>query len=120
MSTPPEVRINGLTFLPVPDFRTIPGPSHYFNRHDLPEVPQKFLKEVDRLFFDGGKYPEFGADVDPEKAKRAIKALLSSWAPPHEAKTATVAYAIWVWSPEAAKARADTQTADLFAEGAKP
>lgn len=115
MSTQPEVRINGLTFLPVPDFKKSPDLSNYFSRYDLPEVPRKFSQEVDRLFFEGGEFPEFGADVDQDKAKRAIRALLSSWTPSHEAKTATVAYALWVWSPAAAKARqGDTQTADLF------
>ena len=103
----PAVRINGLTFLPVPDFsERAPTGADYFRRGRLPDVPSKFANEASRLFFEGGKFPEFGADVDAQTAKRAIAALLRSWSPPHESKEATVAYALWVWSPEAAAARA--------------
>lgn len=111
MSKQPAAVIAGLTFLPVPDF-TDPEvafgaeASSYFNRRALPDVPRKFKDEAMRLFYQGGEFPEFGADVDAEKAKRAIRALLSSFAPSHEAKEATVGYALWIWSPEAAAARA--------------
>jgi len=106
----PKTTIDGLTFLPIPEFSEGvvafgANEKDYFNRHKLPEVPRKFTDEVHRLFFKGGEWPEFGEDVDVNKAKRAIMALLSSWAPAHEAKVATVAYALWVWSPEASKQR---------------
>jgi hypothetical protein len=107
--------MKGLTFLPVPEFDTLDAvfgapESAYFNRRDLPDVPRKFEDEVHRLFFRGGEWPPLGADVDAPKAKMAIKALLSSFAPAHEAKVATVAYALWVWSPEAADARSQATT----------
>lgn len=107
----PAVTHAGLTFLPVPEFddRTIAfgAPvSAYFDRRDLPKVPREFKDEFSRLFFTGGAWPAFGADVDQTKAKRALKALMGSFEPAHEAKEATVAYALWVWSPAAAKARA--------------
>lgn len=114
----PAVTCKGLTFLPVPEFD---GPTavfgaglrSYFPRHDLPEVPRKFEDEVSRMFFKGGEWPEFGADVDERKARVALQALLGSYAPSHEAKTATVAYALWVWSPEAADARAASPSQSL-------
>jgi hypothetical protein len=111
MDKQPAVSLKGLTFLPVPEFSDAQlafgaKAESYFPRRDLPEVPRKFTSEAMRLFYEGGKYPEFGADVDAAKAKRAIRALLSSFQPSHEAKEATVGYALWVWSPEAAAARA--------------
>lgn len=115
MSKQPAVSINGLTFLPVPEFsdpEVAFGAEErsYFNRRALPDVPSKFKEDGMRLFYQGGQFPEFGADVDATKAKRAIRALLSSFAPSHEAKEATVGYALWVWSPEAAEARAAAAT----------
>ena len=110
-TTMPSTTMQGLTFLPVPEFDGVTAvfgapESAYFNRRELPEVPRKYEDEVHRMFFRGGEWPAFGADVDAKKAKIAINALLSSFAPAHEAKVATVAYALWVWSPEAAEARA--------------
>lgn len=67
---------------------------HYFNRMDIPKVPREFDDMVNGWFFSGGKIPEFHPSVDREKAVLAIKALLGSFAPPHEAKIATVAYAV--------------------------
>lgn len=107
----PAVTCKGLTFLPIPEFD---GPaaafgapaSAYFDRHDTPDVPRPFKDEASRLFFSGGKWPDFGADVDAAKARSAIMAWLRSFAPAHEAKEATVAYALWVWSPEASDRRA--------------
>jgi len=109
-TTTPNVTCKGLTFLPVPEFTDLDlafgaKEDRYFNRRDLPEVPREYEKEVDRLFFKGGKFPEFGEDVDVNKARRAVRAWLSSFSPSHESKTATVAYAFWVWSKESAEAR---------------
>lgn len=110
-SQSPAVQCKHLTFLPVPEFDgpTIvfgAGEQSFFNRRDLPEVPRRYEEEVSRMFFSGGSWPEFGADVDAPKAKQALRAWLGSFAPAHEAKVATVAYALWVWSPEAAADRA--------------
>jgi hypothetical protein len=109
--TNPPVTCKGLTFLPVPKFNELDvalgaDVSAYFDRHDRPDVPQEFQNEFHRMFFRGGKWPELGADVDVLEARMAIMAWLRSWAPAHEAKEATVAYALWVWSPAAAEARA--------------
>jgi single-strand DNA-binding protein len=70
----------------------------YFNRRSLPQVPRKYTDEAERLFFGGGPLPEFAPQVDKQKAMQATRALLSSFAPSHEAKIATVGYAFWVWS----------------------
>lgn len=107
----PSVTCKGLTFLPIPKFTDVDCAfgadiGSYFDRRDLPAVPREFKDETSRLFFKGGAYPAFGSDVDVPAAKRAICAWLTSFAPAHEAKTATVAYALWVWSPAAAEARA--------------
>ncbi len=49
--------------------------------------------------FNGGTLPEeISPIIDKQKAIRAVKAWLSSFAPAHEAKIGTVAYAFWVWS----------------------
>jgi hypothetical protein len=106
----PDVTCKGFTFLPVPVFDDVtvafgPQESAYFNRHDLPKVPRQYEAIVDRLFASGGEWPAFGDDVNKTNAKRAIKAWLCSFAPAHESKIATVAYALWVWSPESAEAR---------------
>jgi hypothetical protein len=111
MAKQPEVTIKGLTFLPVPEFTDLDAAfgarrDKFFDRHDLPEVPRKYEQEASRLFYSGGEWPKFGADVDEGKARKAIRAWLCSFDPAHEAKTATVGYALWVWSPEAAKERA--------------
>jgi hypothetical protein len=110
----PDVKCKGLTFLPVPEFDGITAvfgapEKSFFNRRDLPQVPLEFANEVSRLFYRGGVYPAFGRDVDAKKAKIALSAWLSSFEPAHEAKVATVAYALWVWSPAAADARAAAQ-----------
>ena len=123
-NTLPEPACKGLTFLPVPEFdepAAVFGADYsaFFNRHDLPPVPREHEATVDRLFFEGGRYPDFGADVDATKAKRAIRAWLCSFAPAHEAKVATVAYALWVWSPSSAEARAKAKKSEERAADAR-
>lgn len=75
----------------------------YFNRYKRPDVPHKFSDMAGRLFFEGGALPAFADDIDPVKARRAIRALLCSFAPAHEAKESTVAYALWVWTTPASE-----------------
>ena len=99
----PSATKDGLTFFPVPEFDDLSiafgaGEKSYFDRRNLPDVPKKFEDAAGSLFFSGGKLPEFDPRVDVKKASRAVRALLSSFAPSHEAKEATVAYAFWVWS----------------------
>lgn len=115
---PPPVACKGLTFLPIPEFDdatcAFGAPERaFFNRRDLPKVPREFTDEASRLFFSGGALPEFGGDVDQAKAKRALRAWLSSWAPAHEAKEAIVAYALWVWSPAAALSKSRASGAEV-------
>lgn len=98
----PQTTCQGITFFPVPEFDDVtaafgPLEDAYFNRRQLPEVPKKYEKIVTQLFFKGGALPEMQPEVDREKATRAVGAWLRSFAPAHEAKTATAAYALWVW-----------------------
>jgi len=99
--------MKGLTFFPVPEFSKVDqafgaSPESYFNRSDLPEVPHEFERMARDLFFKGGSIPDLAEGVDRGKAFAALRAWLSSFAPPHESKMATVAYALWVWTtPEA-------------------
>lgn len=103
----PQTTIQGLTFFPVPDFD---GPtaafgapaSAFFDRRNLPDVPMKFEDMAQGLFSSGGKVPEFSPKVDRKKAFAALSAWLRSFAPAHESKIATVAYALWLWTDEAA------------------
>lgn len=97
---PPECA--GLTFVPVPEFSDVDiafGASRdaYFDRYALPKVPRKYGAMASRLFFSGGKIPAFAPEIDRTKAARALRAWLTSFAPAHEAKEATVAYALWAW-----------------------
>lgn len=103
----PSAVQQGLTFYPVPEFTDADVAfgaevSSYFNRRDLPKVPGEFKRAAMDLFFNGGTLPEFDKRVDTEKAMRAVRALLSSFAPAHESKEATVGYAFWVWSSQEA------------------
>lgn len=105
----PQTTIQGLTFFPVPDFD---GPtasfgapaSAFFDRRNLPNVPKKFEDMAQGLFFSGGKLPDFSPKVDRKKAFAALSAWLGSFAPAHEAKIATAAYALWLWTDDAAMA----------------
>lgn len=100
----PALSIKGITFFPVPEFD---GPtaafgapeSAYLPRRDLPQVPRKFKELAAMLFYSGGMLPaDMSSRVDRGKALKAVSAWLRSFAPPHESKMATVAYALWVWS----------------------
>lgn len=92
----PEKKIKGLIFYPVPTIAA--GANNYFDRRDLPDVPKKYLDKASNLFFKGGNIEGFSEKVNIKLATKAIYALLSSWEPAHEAKIATVAYAMWVWT----------------------
>lgn len=107
-SPAPDVTCKGITFLPVPEFGVLSAPVTCFDRRDLPDVPIEFRLEASRLYWDdGAPWPALGADVDPWKAKRAIGSWLRAYdSHPHTALVTTIAYALWVWSPEAAQARA--------------
>lgn len=99
----PSAVNRGLTFYPIPSFSDLDiafgaGEDKYFNRRDLPDVPDEFCRQAMDLFYKGGKLPDFDPRIDREMAGRAVRALLSSWSPSHESKESTVGYAFWVWS----------------------
>ena len=103
----PQRKIKGLTFFPVPEFDDVQlafgaHEKSFFNRHDLPEIPGKYEGMASSLFFKGGDITELHQSVDREKARRALRAWLYSWSPAHEAKVATVAYALWLWTHKTA------------------
>lgn len=109
MDTPTPTK-DGLTFFPIPEFRDVDlafstiREDQYFDRRKLPSVPREYEREVERLFYDGGKMPDFAPEVDKDRAARWTRVMLSSWEPSHESKLRTVAYAFWVWStPDAVK-----------------
>ena len=103
----PKATVDGLTLWPIPEFNHAEvvfgaDESCYFNRRRLPDVPSEYTQAAQTLFFSGGTLPRFANVVDAKKAAIAIRALLSSFAPSHESKMATVGYAMWLWStPEA-------------------
>jgi hypothetical protein len=103
----PKTQINGLTFWPIPDFDPVrqafgADEKHYFDRRHLPKVPREYEDKVQSLFFEGGKIDSLAPQVDVGKATAAMRAWLCSFAPAHESKIATAAYALWLWStPEA-------------------
>lgn len=110
----PTAKMNGVTFWPIPDFDDLSAVSGaranaYFKRNDLPEVPRKYEDMAQELFFSGGALPEFAPQVDRAKARKAVMAWLSSWEPAHEAKIATVGYALWLWTDEKAIAEAESR-----------
>jgi hypothetical protein len=102
-TTKPETSIKGLTFYPLPEVSDVEvaigfSASRYFNRYDLPDVPGEHERVVSKLFFDGGKIPKLQDGVDRDHATKLIRAWLCSFAPAHEAKITTAAYALWVWT----------------------
>ena len=99
----PTKKCQGLTFFPIPEISDLEmvfglDEEHYFNRHDLPEVPKEYENLTQSLFFNGGKLPVMHSKVEMSKANRYLNALLTSFAPAHEAKITTVAYALWLWT----------------------
>ena len=103
----PSATNRGLTFFPVPEFSdgelAFGAPaSRYFAKSDHPPVPGEHTSRAMDLFVSGGALPDLDPRVDRALAARAVSAWLSSFAPSHESKEATVGYAFWVWStPEA-------------------
>lgn len=94
------------TTVPLPAWDDIP---EVFKRHN--ETP--FNKIVSTLFFNGGKFSDFGLTpkegVDLRKATRAIKACLGSFEPKHEHKEAGVAFMISEWFDLKELARPDEE-----------
>ena len=93
----PQKQINGITFFPVPEF-TNGNEEKFFERRDLPEIPRNYEDMAQTFFFDGGQLPELHPSVDRTKATKAIEKWLGSFLPAHEAKIATVGYALWLWT----------------------
>lgn len=108
----PSAQCHGLTFYPIPEFTDVEmafGASEaaFFDRRSSAGVPECFRKAGMELFFQGGPLPKLDPRVDRTKALRAVTAWLRSWAPAHEAKEATVGYALWLWSTPSALDAAD-------------
>lgn len=102
MSSQPQAICQGLIFWPIPDTSDLQcafglDGCDYFDRRSLPKIPRDLENKVESIFFSGGKLDGLDPTVDPKKASRRMHALLCSFAPSHEAKIATAAYALWVW-----------------------
>lgn len=95
----PQKEIGGVAFFPVPEF----SDSEVFRGAEggfisgVP-IPEKFEMLAEKLFFEGGEFPELNPRVNREKAMRAVGAWLGSFAPSHEEKINTVGYALWLWT----------------------
>lgn len=100
--------------MPIPDFDAVTvafgAPQKFFlNREQLggwyglygDNSKTPFHACAESLFSKGGKLADYGltfkADVDHVKAFKAIRALMSSFAPKHEEKIGTVAVALANW-----------------------
>jgi hypothetical protein len=112
MSAKPKAVKDGIQFWPIPKTTATEAAfglrgDAYFPRGSLPEVPREYVNQVDDLFFFGGKLPALADGVDRKEASARLQALLASFDPSNESKTATAAYALWVWStPEIVRAAA--------------
>lgn len=62
----------------------------------------KYQNIVSALFFNGGRLADHNIqwrkDIDPDGAMIAVRSWLCSFAPQHEHKTATVAWALSEWT----------------------
>lgn len=74
---------------------------HYPDRALIPAVDRKFGEVFSALFYRGGSLSEHGlklkTGIDNAAAMMAIRAWMSSFAPKHEHKTETVAWALSEW-----------------------
>ena len=109
--------------LPIPEFTDLDiafGASEkaYCSKDEGCKLEKEFRKEADaasKLFFNGGTLEQHGLtfkdEVDRTKAMRALKALMCSFEPSHEAKIGTIARYLNSWcrpcKPAAAKAAKD-------------
>lgn len=103
MSNLPTAVCNGITFFPVPKFTGAEAAfgareEAFFSYNNRPEIPREFKQLASELFFNGGHLPKFADGVNRADAANALRAWLGSWAPKHECKEATVAYALWLWT----------------------
>lgn len=73
------------------------------------DIPEEFKKHtnpwcelVSKLFFSGGQLPAVKEGIDAKHAKRHLGAVLGSFEPKHEHKTAGAAYlmSLWYQSPQ--------------------
>lgn len=81
--------------------------AQYPQRETIPQVPHRYHDVVSSLFFSGGTLEDHGLrikdSVHKMRAMAAIRAWLSSWAPKHEHKTETVAWALSEWCEDVPK-----------------
>jgi hypothetical protein len=87
----------------------------YLSRAAIPddfyEGHAHWCQVASALFFDGGALSDHGLkfkeDIDRQKAMRALRALLSSFAPKHEVKIGTVGVALANWCEEISSSKAE-------------
>ncbi len=100
---------------------------HYLTRQQLGDwydmnTPTPYHEAFNGLFYRGGKLADYGLSIKPgldqTQVMRALRALMSSWAPKHEIKTATVAVALANWCDVAADRKASTPEASAQAQSA--
>ncbi len=115
--------------LPVPEFDAVTvvfgAPSEAFvSREDGSKYEREFAKEAsvaNKIFFKGGTLAEYGLklkpEVDSKKAHLALRALLCSWNPPHEAKIGTVARYLNSWCDHC---EPETSAPEAKSEPSKP
>lgn len=76
----------------------------------VPAGLRSYENVVSSLFFRGGKLDDFGLSIKPtidrNQAMTALRALLSSFDPKHEHKTAVVAWCLSEWCDGQPKAGA--------------
>ena len=94
----PKLTAEGITFFPIPEVPAMAPESAYFPRRKVPQVPSEYDDMANMLFFKGGRLPDMSPLVDRQKATQAVGRWLASYAPAHEVKTGTVAYALWLWT----------------------
>lgn len=104
MSLKPQAVKDGLQFWPIPALSQLDAAfgfdlAGYFKRSSLPDVPRQYEDAAHSLFSGGmAGMPDLAKGVDKWQAAAVIRSMLISFAPSHEAKIATAAYALWVWS----------------------
>ncbi len=105
MTTIPEFNDAEIAFGPKDGSRAYMTREELGDWYGFPNNP--YTNAVNKLFFQGGKLEDHGLrfkdGIDQTKAMRAIRAWMVSWAPKHEIKVGTIAYALSHWCEEIKK-----------------
>lgn len=105
-----QAKTETTTDFPIPEFTALDAAfgadiKTYLPREKIPDqmyaMRGKHADAASGLFFKGGRLEDFGLrlkpGIDRKKAFTAISAWLCSFAPSHEQKIGTVAYALSQW-----------------------